>query len=578
MSRQPRISGLRAVFLALLALILATAASPLVVAAKDGGAPHSNANLRFARPLHGHVHSSGHRTSLIGGDEGDGGDDVTVDNNPTLSALCQDYLGAPNPYANPAPNVDQIVGDTVVSAGSQTGCGAAQNETTIAVNPRNPMNLVAGTNDYRVFNSREDRNDGSGWAYATFNGGRTWTDTQVPHLTFQTGATGLLSDMDSAGDPALAFGRRNTVYYANLAFSRLNDGSAIVVSASHDGGRTWGEPSIVHSDGVDSSGNPVATDIFNDKEWIGVDQQSGAIYVSWTEFGPSGSPIVVSSSRDGGATWSAPVQVNPAFTPGGITPYSQGSIPQVDEDGRLFIAYEAAVCQSLACDQATDHDAIVVARSRDGGRTFANVEAAADFDFPFNEDVGNSTLTGENFRINSFPQFAIDPEGGRMYVTWADDRNGQYDAAGNSVKTNGDVFVISSSDGRKWSDPQRFGTSADEVFPAVAANDGRVAVSFYTRAYDQNGIGLDYAYLAGKPGHKNQVRRITTQTENPQVQFVTVGAVSGEVLQGAFIGDYTAIAMGSDGVIHPCWTDFRGNPGVNTPNQDAYTQAIRLHD
>ena len=73
--------------------------------------------------------------------------------------------------------------------------------------PAQLQNLVAGTNDYRVFNSREGRNDGSGWAYSTFNGGRTWTDMQVPHLTFQTGATGLLSDMDSAGDPALAFGR-----------------------------------------------------------------------------------------------------------------------------------------------------------------------------------------------------------------------------------------------------------------------------------------------------------------------------------------------------------------------------------
>ena len=43
-----------------------------------------------------------------------------------------------------------------------------------------------------------------------------------------------------------------------------------------------------------------------------------------------------------------------------------------------------------------------------------------------------------------------------------------------------------------------------------------------------------------------------------------------------FIGDYTAIAMGTDLRLHPCWTDFRGRPGVNTPNQDAYTQSIRL--
>jgi hypothetical protein len=45
---------------------------------------------------------------------------------------------------------------------------------------------------------------------------------------------------------------------------------------------------------------------------------------------------------------------------------------------------------------------------------------------------------------------------------------------------------------------------------------------------------------------------------------------------GSFIGDYSQIALGSNGVAHPVWTDFRGNPnpGGNTANQDAYTQAF----
>lgn len=56
------------------------------------------------------------------------------------------------------------------------------------VNPRDPDNLVAGANDYRLFNARESRNDGAGVAYASFDGGHTWTDTILPHLTIQTGA------------------------------------------------------------------------------------------------------------------------------------------------------------------------------------------------------------------------------------------------------------------------------------------------------------------------------------------------------------------------------------------------------
>jgi len=45
---------------------------------------------------------------------------------------------------------------------------------------------------------------------------------------------------------------------------------------------------------------------------------------------------------------------------------------------------------------------------------------------------------------------------------------------------------------------------------------------------------------------------------------------------GAFIGDYTDIAVSSDNIAHPIWTDFRGNPGVTSPNQDAVTVAIDL--
>jgi hypothetical protein len=517
-----------------------------------------------------------------GGDPGD--DDTAISLAPNLSALCQSYIGHLNTYSNPRPNVDQINDDQIVLAGTQLGCDTAQNETTIAVNPANPRNLVAGTNDYRIFNTREGRNDGAGYAYTTFDGGHSWLNVQLPHLTYQTGATGLLSDMDSAGDPAVAFGPHNTVYYANLVFSRLNSASGVVVSKSTNGGRTWGEPSIVHTDGVDAAGNPLDTPYFNDKEWITVDQHTGTVYVTWTSFGPTGdSPIQVASSKDGGATWSAPVTVNPssAFTPGGITPYSQGSNPQVNRHGDLFIAYESAVCQSLACNQLTDHDAVIIATSRDGGRTFTNREVAYDFDFPYNPDVGRDTLTGENFRINSFPQLTIDPVTDALYATWSDDRDGRYDASGNSVKTNGDVFIVASQDGRHWSRTFAVGTGADEVYPAIAAYGGTVAVSFYTRVYDQHGIGLDMAYVSGDAEDlgslgNRRVHRVTSQTSNPQIQFVAVGAVTGNVLQGVFIGDYTAVALGSDGVLHPCWTDFRGKPGVTAPNQDAYTQAVSL--
>jgi hypothetical protein len=518
-----------------------------------------------------------------------GGDDNGAD--PAVSALCQSFIGQPTPYHALGANVDTINGDAIGAAGSAAGCSTPQNETTVAVNPFNPRNIVAGSNDYRIFNSRENRNDASGWAYTSLDGGKTWKNVLLPKLNFQTGAAAPLSFMDSAGDPAIAFGPFNTVYYATLVFSRAavpatqQQASGIAVSVSHDGGLSFGAPAILHLDGVTAAGTPTPTSIFNDKEWIAADPKSGTVYVTWTQFtfDAAGnfleSPIVSVASRDFGRTWSSLRRISPSLTgfTGGITPFGSGSNPQVANDGTLYVAYETSVCATAACNAPTDHDAVVMAISRDGGRTFHNTEVTLDFDFPFNNDVGNNVVTGENFRMNSFPQLAYDRLTNKLWVTWADDRNGQY-VNGQSVRSNTDVFLAGSTGGVHWSQPAKIGSASDEFYPAVAALAGQVAVSFYTRAFDPNGIGLDFAYVAGQGSEAaaTPIRRITTQTSNPQVQFPLIGQVSGQLLQGGFIGDYTAIAVGLDLRVHPVWTDFRGNPGTTQPNQDVVTQSIPL--
>lgn len=86
--------------------------------------------------------------------------------------------------------------------------------------------------------------------------------------------------MDSAGDPAIAFGTGNHVYYANIAFSRLTTASAITVNAWDDGGLTWGAPTVVRIDGVNAEGTAKPTPYFNDKEWIAVDPTSGKVYIT----------------------------------------------------------------------------------------------------------------------------------------------------------------------------------------------------------------------------------------------------------------------------------------------------------
>jgi len=474
----------------------------------------------------------------------------------------------------PTTDVNAIVGDPITETGtSNLGCRSPQNEAAIAVDPTNPNHLVAGANDYRVCCNSTGTNDASGWVYVTFNGGATWTNVLAQGLTVQTGGTGVFQQFDAAGDPALAIGPDGTVYYANIVFNRSSPATGIAVSVSHDGGLTWDAPNMVaymHS-----------ANFFHDKELIAAGPD-GKVVVTWTRFDQTGSPIVMAFSNNHGQSWTR--SGSPVSDPS--HPFNQGSMPQFAADGTLYVAYEAA---SPTTGFTTD--ATVIARSTDDGHTFTNVEVGRVFDdldcFPvFN---GRQTLTDEHWRLNSFPSFSVDPITGRLAVVWAD--NEGIGTCGNG----GTTFVGTTSVQVKlvtgaWgalSAPTRItpGTG-DKIFPAVAIRNGKIAVSYYTRDYAAThnpaicnftagpGVGivvvptprstcLDYAARVSTDGFATE-RRLTSEASNPHVEFA----------DGAFIGDYTQIVIGSNGVAHAAWTDFRGRPGITAANQDVYVASF----
>src|SRR5438128_191703 len=100
-----------------------------------------------------------------------------------------------------------------------------QNEPSVALNPLNGQDLVAGANDYRLIAS-----GGQAWAgaYTSFDGGRTWSN-QLIHGFPGDPTTTVLSGFASAGDPAVAFSRNGTAYYALLAF-KIQGTSAVAGS------------------------------------------------------------------------------------------------------------------------------------------------------------------------------------------------------------------------------------------------------------------------------------------------------------------------------------------------------------
>src|SRR4051812_22966652 len=154
-----------------------------------------------------------------------------------------------------------------------------QAEPSIAVNPANPLNVVAAYQEGRRANGGDATN-----GYATsFDGGATWQFGELPNLTKAIEPKG---PFERASDAVVAFGPDNVVYANSLVFDQdTSNGlrSGMAVNVSKDGGRTWTPPVFFQDDMLGGT---------NDKNWIVVDQSDapghhkGRVYVVWDRVAP----------------------------------------------------------------------------------------------------------------------------------------------------------------------------------------------------------------------------------------------------------------------------------------------------
>ncbi|MDQ2968320.1 MAG: ABC transporter permease subunit, partial [Actinomycetota bacterium] len=212
----------------------------------------------------------------------------------------------------------------------------AQTEVAVAVALDDPRRFFAASNDsvlpqIRLYDSRD--------------GGRRWTSRLGPSLTPFTCAW---------GDPAVALapGGRQYVAFVEKSICRKGiDLTPYVVVASRPGPNA---PWIVRR-----VAPPAIRDGFDDKPAITVDG-AGRVYVAWSRLlSPSYETTVLSSSGDGGRTWSPPRVVDRKLS------YPQWvSAAGGDAGGTLYLA---GVDARLG---------IWLAHSSDGGRHFTVRQAA----------------------------------------------------------------------------------------------------------------------------------------------------------------------------------------------------------
>lgn len=370
-------------------------------------------------------------------------------------------------------------------------------ETSIAINPTNPDNIVAVAQSPCHY-------------YASFDGGLTWTDQDLP-------------DPYDFGDPAVCFDAGGFAYYCYIG---TWGHSGIFVNRTTDGGTTWrpaGSAIIEHNGNI-----PFEDKSYHCADWSDSPYRHN-LYVAWTQFTEYGSPdpadstwILFSRSTDRGVTFSPPIRVSDR---GGNAVDSddtvEGAVPSVGPDGTVYLAWSGP--RGIEFDRSTD-----------GGVSFGADRVIAD------QPGGWAFEVGGIYRCNGFPVTKVDlsygPHRGRVYVNWSDQRNGDTD-----------VFLIHSDDGgESWSPVRRvnddpLGNGKEQFFTWIDVDPvtGIVYIVFYDRR-DQPGIETDvYLAISEDGGETFQNMEIS---DGPFIPNPT-----------AFFGDYTGISTFA-GRVRPIWT------------------------
>jgi hypothetical protein len=399
------------------------------------------------------------------------------------------------------------------------------NEPSIAISPKDPLTMVAGSNDYNGAN-----NDAWTGVYTTHDGGKTWKTSFIPGIS--GGSSSALSGFAAAGDPVVVASKDGTFYYAGIAFQRarsptpfnLHPGydNCLFVAKSTDGGNSF-TPVIVW----EALSSIVR---FNDKEWVAVDSQTGNVYIGWAIFTLMlTARVMFSRSTDGGQTWSTPITVSETRQ-GEIN--LQGTALVVDKKSNVHITF---------LDYGTSK--VRYAKSTDKGQSFSTpIDVASFTPLP-------SALPNGNYRTPTMTMLAVDRTdlntSGSLYVTWADYSSG-----------NGDVMLAYSHDnGQSWKGPVKVNndtTKNDQFFPAVTVSEeGWVHVGFYDRRNDTNNTLFEYWTGISFDGGQ------TFPINFPLANVSSNGDYS-RATTNDFIGDYTGIDSVNT-TVAAVWCDLRNS-------------------
>jgi hypothetical protein len=425
-------------------------------------------------------------------------------------------------YRHPIGSPWKVAGKNVQDISNQPG---VQTEVAIAADPSNPKVLFGASNEslepeIRVYSSR--------------NSGRTWSESAGPQHDPNT---------CSWGDPSVAVARSGRQYVAFTEKSICVSGTDLtpyLVVGSRDGATGgWTVRRVTR---------PATKFGFDDKPAISVDG-AGRAYVAWSRlYGRKHETTVLSSSADGGRTWSTPVMVHRPLVQPQLVTVAGG--PQ----GTVYLA-------------GVDAQGLWVGRSTDAGRTFAVKRGVAPL-------PGNQAATCLNFGRFVMPQQTVKCLGPNPTITLGPRR--VFVTYGvNGADNTQDVAIAVFDRALKplWRGPiGSVKKKADQFWPASAvdASTGRLWACYYDTTGDSARQHAWYVCTSSADGRRwTEPVRAAPPSQNPGVlwQDATIGGFG----DATAYGGYTAVAAAA-GVVHPLWIDTRD---VGGNREEVFASNIR---
>jgi hypothetical protein len=349
------------------------------------------------------------------------------------------------------------------------------------------------------------------------DGGATWDAPGfLPGMTTSAGAAS--SPYERVSDASVAYDAAHATWLiSSIPIPSDFSIQTVLVNRSTDDGRTWSTPVSIPT--------PDAARISLDKNWTVCDNGPASPFRGhcYTEFDNFGDHLhmLMSTSTDGGLTWSAPAGT--ASNDKGI-----GGQPLVQPNGTVVVPYEDSSGKISAF------------RSTDGGATWANSVQVAAIRF-------HSVAGG--LRTSPLPTAEIDGAG-TVYVAWEDCRFEKHCTAN-------DIVFSKSSDGVHWSNPARIpidavGSGADHFIPGLAVDPttsgagAHLALTyyFYPDATCAGGCQLDVGYISSPDGgaHWGTAQQLAGPMTLDEIAQTSQGPMTGDYISTSFSGG-SAVTM-----------------------------------